>query len=477
MLEVTLKLGNSTTQVIGKDAAMAIELLRDYLSTQDTTAAFFSKKKWDGTTFFITKKGEFQNGFVEDVWNYLKSEGFEVSSTEKSYLTRYVEYDPFRLAMLGHLDFELMPHQATALQSLEDQWYFPGSFDLAVNAGKTYLMAAMIDCMVGNPRVLVLVHDENLFGQHVEFFSKYWETGFVSGKKFKDGKVVVAKFKSLLNRCDEGDKAVLDWLDQCKCVFIDEAHRLAGNEYYNLVSQLPIFSKYCFSGSFDTIKDDKSNMRVRAIGGAILHKVTTQELEEAGVSAKIKVELYLCKAVPTLLSDKYLQIYDKAICLNGDRASKILYKCIESQNQNILITVDKVKHLQFLYGYLTGGDFGFEVYTLKGGQDPTEVRKIFNTEPDGVTRVLITTVLQEGANLRLDGMIYAQGGKGGTQLQQYKGRTHRLAGGSEKWIMDFWDNTPEVRGHSRNRIKLYRDQGCEIETKYEVLGKTLAPKF
>jgi superfamily II DNA or RNA helicase len=469
---IELHVHNDRVKVSGHYAPQAISLLRDYLSVHDSAAARHSGiKGWDGTTHFITKKGEFQAGFFGDVVEYLDSNGYECEMID--FRTRFVNFDCGKLQQKNHLDFELADHQLRATTSVCSASV--GTFDHATASGKTYIMAAMINSMVGEPRVLVLVHDQFLFKQHIEFFSKYWETGWVDGKKVKPGRVVVAKYKSLLNRTDEGDMGVIDWLSECKCVFVDECHKVAGNEYFTFLSQLPIYSKFLFSGTPYDLPNDKARMRVRAIGGKVLDSVSVAELNEVGWVADVTVNLYKCSPI-SVIFDKYQAVYKKAVMFGSERLEVIKETLRNSRGENIIITVDKTEHLDFLYDNLTNYPH-LKFYKLKGGDNSDEVKAEFSKKPSGFSRVLITTILQEGSNLLLHGLIYAQGGKAPIQLKQYIGRILRKAGANEKWVIDFFDMTDGVRPHSRARIAIYKEEGYKIKAHYPTKSKNFVPQL
>lgn len=472
---IQLEVYNDRVRVVGDKSSKAIDLLRDYLSVTDSTAAKFSGiKGWNGDTYFITKKGEFQAGFLSDVVEYLDSNGFESEMID--FRTRFVDFDCGKLQSKNHLDFELADHQLRATTAVCSNSI--GTFDHATASGKTYIMAAMIDSMVGDPQVLILVHDQFLFNQHLEFFGKYWETGYVDGKKFKHGKIVVAKYKSLVNRADDGDVEVINWMSNCKCVFVDECHKVAGNEYYTFLSQLPIYSKFLFSGTPYDLPKDISKMRVRAIGGKVLDSVSVAELNEVGWVADVTVNLYKCNPI-SVIFDKYLDIYKKAVMFGQDRLKVIKETLRASRGENIIITVDKTEHLNFLYDNLINDPTLVHIkwYKLKGGDNSDSVRADFSKKPAGFSRVLITTILQEGGNLSLNGLIYAQGGKSKIQLKQYVGRVLRKAGGNDKWVVDFFDMTDGVRPHSRTRIKYYQDEGYKINAHYETNSKNFVPQL
>jgi superfamily II DNA or RNA helicase len=116
-------------------------------------------------------------------------------------------------------------------------------------------------------------------------------------------------------------------------------------------------------------------------------------------------------------------------------------------------------------------------YKLKGGENSDQVKQEYSDNPDGFSRVLFTTVLQEGGNLIIHGLIYAQGGKSKIQLKQYIGRILRKAGGGIKWVVDFFDMTDGVRQHSRARIKIYQDEGYEIKAHYPTKSKNFVPQL
>lgn len=470
MNDIIIEIRNDRSSIKGDKAGEVIVKLRIFLSVRDSAAAKFSKSGWDGVTYFISKKGEFQNGFLEDVKTFLNGEGYNIKLVNLA--TRKVSFDLNKLQEIKHLDFELANHQVEALKSLANTSI--GTFDHATASGKTFLMASIIDSLLYDPKILLLVHDTYLFNQHINFFSKYWEVGYVNGKKFKEGKVVVAKYKSIINRVDECNENMINWLEGCSCVFVDECHKVAGNDYYNFLSQLPIHSKFLFSGTPYALDSDKARMRVRAIGGQVLHTVSVSDLTKVDWVANIKVHLYNCSDL-NLFYLKYPEIYSQSIMYNTQRLSIIEKVVSQSIDENIIITVDRVDHLEFIFNSLQFVN-GIKLFKLKGGDNSSEIVSEFSNKPSGFTRVLVTTILQEGANLTLNGLIYAQGGRSEVQLKQYIGRILRKSGGNEKWVVDFFDSTSHVKSHSLARIRTYRNEGYDIIPQYPTKSVNFIPE-
>jgi superfamily II DNA or RNA helicase len=202
------------------------------------------------------------------------------------------------------------------------------------------------------------------------------------------------------------------------------------------------------------------------------------ELSVADWVANITVNLYKCDPL-SVIFDKYPDIYKKSVMFGKERLEVIKEVLRNSRGENIIITVDRTEHLEFLHKHLTEylPLVHITFYTLKGGDNSDEVKAAYSKKPTGFSRVLITTVLQEGGNLVINGLIYAQGGKSKIQLKQYVGRVLRKAGGDDKWVVDFFDMTDGVRQHSRARIKIYQDEGYEIKAHYPTKSKNFVPQL
>jgi len=467
-------LRNSVSQLVigGSDNLLPFNLLKDlreYFSIE-VKGAFFARKKskfsWDGRKYFLTEGGKLPTGFIPYLFTYLENTEVKVEVIDER--VNLIRFNPVFNDNIGEIT--LRTYQAPAVKSLDNyitfrgqSFYFPsGVWDMATNSGKT-LAASFLYHNLQGCRMLITIDSEDVFNQLVKEFAQQGdEVGMIASTKIDLKPITVGMARTLFNRMQS--VSFRKSLQMFNTLVVDEGHQAGGKQYSWVIKNLDHAGvRLIMSGTpLDQASEIKA-LTVAGLGGRILYTVTKQELMDLGVSKRVKVKVHHCDA-QLFWGQGYDYCYDEGVKFSSGRASIIRNIALSHPNRSILITVYYKDHLEFLYNTLQGVPLMEAVH----GEDPQRSEKLerFRT---GDTLVLISTeITKVGLNMPLiNVIIMAQGEKSKVDIKQWCGRGERAFEGEESFeLHDFYDVGQYVEDHSKKRIRVYRDEGFDIEYDY-----------
>ena len=438
---------------------------------------------FDELTCFILPDGTIPIGLLSDGLEHLAK--LEVEYEIQDYRRNIAKFDQDKLRAKDKPFGSMLEHQAEALITYAERlttadFKESAIFDHATNSGKSYIIAALLDALVEG-HAFVVVHDSTLYLQLIEFLTNAgFQVGYLRGQQVIPGDVIVCMYKSMINRFNEIEPTLAWLISEATLLIVDECHRAAGNEYYMLINSLGVATRIGFSGTPFAMKSNLGKIRVMGCFGDIAHRVSAIYLNQAGINAKMKVELLLHTAPlpPGLKGDMdYHEVYRANIIESVDRLNLIV-KTVAINTGNIMITVNELSHAALIYDALIERFPDDEIIALVGGRSEVDLAALKSKFSKSTNKrvVLITTIWQEGANIAMDVLIYAQGGASEIELTQYVGRIGRLTA-PIKHIYDFYDYGKFAEPHSNERIAIYEKLGLEIKATYEVKAGTYEPSM
>lgn len=380
------------------------------------------------------------------------------SQFKTTVIDRSTQYN-FTYTPIDGVDF--MPHQQEGLKALENSYletvngpvpFRRGIYDEATNTGKTYIMAGIIQGF--NKDTLILVHDELLLNQLVTDLSSILKTevGYITSSKTVINKITIAMYKTLFNRVKKSVNMKL-YIQSIPILLVDESHNVS-KTYAKLVDSVKTFHKLFFSGTSLMRVSDIDNLKNIARCGDIIHSTSSKYLREAGVSMEAVVTMYELKAyaAPTGWVD-----YEK-LMYSRERLEIIKDNALTSDH--CLIAISRLEHGKFLVDNIPGS----ALYT---GHNKKADLALFEDFKSGKIRILVTTILREGLNIKtLDTLIIAMGGADAIAIVQLIGRLIRNDGsGKVLRIVDFIDGGKVSSINSQKRLKIYKDQDYQIIVK------------
>lgn len=436
---------------------------------------------YDSSEIFILPDGTLPIGLLPDALELLEQENIEY--TVEDYRTNIARFDKIKLINPEKSFGSMRTHQAEALLTYAERittnkYRESAIFDHATNAGKSYIIASLVDALEEG-YAFILVHDATLYTQLIDFLEKAnFSVGRLRGRSVIPGKVIVCMYKSVINRQYEFEPTLMWLANEASLLIVDECHRAGGNEYYMLINTLGVATRLGFSGTPFSARANASKVRVRACFGDIAHTVTTQQLNAAGINAKLSVHLLYHNApVKQAMNKEYHEVYQDNIIFSPARLDLIV-QTVAKHDSSIMITVNELAHMQLIKEAMLYNFPSDEIIALPGGASEDTIRELRKKFSQHYSKriVLITTIWQEGANIAMDVMIYAQGGASEIELVQYLGRMGRNTT-AFKHVYDFYDMGAFCENHSKARIGIYQKYGYEINPAYEVKLGSFEPSM
>ena len=222
------------------------------------------------------------------------------------------------------------------------------------------------------------------------------------------------------------------------------------------------------SGTIDT-SDMTTWMRLQAVFGGIISRVSAKNLIDRGISAKPVINMIKINKPDNLQMEKdWHKVYKEGI-VDNDYRNKVICQLAKKgyeKHQSILIIVNQIEHANNLATIFEDLKVPYEI--INGQQDDDTREQELNRLRDGETKVLIaTSVLDEGVDVaNINVLILAAGGKSFRQTVQRVGRVIRkkTKGANKALVLDFIDKqSPYLYNHSNNRKKIYEEEQFDVK--------------
>lgn len=298
--------------------------------------------------------------------------------------------------------------------------------------------------------------------------------------------------KSDKKKLDDYNK-IISFLNNIKVVLSDEIQTAASDSYSRTFEQLNnTILRLGFTGTMP--KQPEKEIKIRALFGDTISKVSNEDLISKGVSTKCYIKLldfYYPKNLDSEVErelaisrvsrnqqplQRYQLAYQKGIVENQLRneliaklAKKLALAEIEKNSGlGTLILVNSIEHGENIIKELDKINLINEIgYEFIKGDDNQEDRELaLDRLKIGETQILIgTTILDAGIDVPfIKNIIYVSGGKSFVQVLQRIGRALRLKEGKDKSIIfDIVDREHSLLyKHAQKRIKYYKDEGFEF---------------
>jgi superfamily II DNA or RNA helicase len=315
--------------------------------------------------------------------------------------------------------------------------YFPrGILDAATNAGKMIMLAAFYKSLVGENRMLLLIHRQVVYNQLVKFFNELFdEVGEINAKKYDIKSITIAMVKTVHNRMRDSLNVKKD-LAGFNVVAVDECHLAGSSTYSKVLQNVPAGMRMFVSGTPLDSYNIINKMVIIGLSGPILAKVSKRELMDKGIS---------------------------------------LSKIIHESEKPVLIAVYIIEHGEFILKHLSRLFPDLEIQFVHG-TDFKRDEKIEAFKSGDIDVLISTVILKEGINIpNIRTLIYAGGGKSKVDIKQWMGRGERRDGVNDYVTLhDFYDFGKYISTHSKKRILAYRKETLKIIEHYskEDLKKT-----
>lgn len=352
------------------------------------------------------------------------------------------------------LQIELRPYQKIPVQKLVQATQ--GGLASPCGSGKTNMALAAI-AQIKQP-ALVLVHTKELADQ---FRSRAVQVlglsedgiGYIGDGKYTVGERLTVGLVQTLSRRD-----LSDFVERFGCLVIDEAHRMPGKQFFEVVNQFPAKYRIWLSATPD--RADGLTPMLTAAGGPIVHQIDQSEVPT------LKPSVVIVETAFNSFESEYVRVLD-ALTKDNKRNRLIVETIMEcAKGHYSLILSERVEHLEILYELLseTMPELRIEILTGRMSKKArTDVmQRALNKEID----ILLSTMLaREGLDLpHLDRLFLVAPKKAQGALQQEVGRIQRPAvDKTDAVVFDFWDSRCGIiKNQLWARRELYQKLGASI---------------
>ena len=258
-----------------------------------------------------------------------------------------------------------------------------------------------------------------------------------------------------------------DLLHSIDVVIIDEAHGAASKGIWNVVRYCSASYRFGLSGT-PFRRGDKQDLKLIALTGDIIYRVSNKEMIEDGVSVPTDIIMIDVERPKIMGPHEYRDVYEEGIVHNGFRNNIIceLTDKYHKEGKQVVIMIKEIAHGELLDKLLyTYKKKAYLPHEFIHGSTALEKRiEILEDFKKGVLGILITSViLDQGIDIpNIDVLILAGGGSSQIRSLQRIGRGLRWNEHKEKLtVIDFADRTHRyLAKHAFDRVNSYANEDC-----------------
>jgi len=470
-----------------------------------------AKTKWDGKyRFFNRMSNTFKVGLLDYVCRKIKEGGYDDPIVlEKRWTFPLNEGD---LPPIKAFNRELnkvavepyRDYQKRSIVSLAQN--AGGLIHIATNGGKSFIIAGLVLSLINKSpfKALILIHRKELLTQLTDLFALNADpsiVGMISSEKVdvEDKSIVIAMVQTLNQRINKDigcmntqEQDIIRYVADSGILVIDEVHHAKAKTYSNVIKKMKkCMVKAGFSG---TVQSDDSidGLRVRELIGSVVERVPNSELVDRDISLEPKFFFYriglegmeqlrkeakrdyflkrkaegkedLYAGMSTYVFNK---MYEAGVVYNEDQLTRTLettQMMIKRGLQTLIIVNRRETHGVVLADAMEELGIPHVLWTGKI-KDRKGVLEQFASKK--VPVMIATSVVDEGLNVHsIDCIIMASGMKSHIQLLQRLGRGLRKGSALDYLlVIDFVHfGEKNLLSHSKERIKLWKDEGFGVE--------------
>lgn len=434
----------------------------------------YKRHVWDGyTRLFNKKKSAFPTGLLMRVKRALVKWDEDVVFEEED--LRVFKDNIKDITKIKLNGVTLRKHQIASANAMLRKKH--GVLWSSTNSGKTETTIAVIKAI--DLPTLFMVKGKDLVRQTYERFKTRLgpeDVGIASSTKWDIRKFTVASADTLSRRLmptkttaktKERKKQVEDLLHSIDVVVIDECHQGAAKGIWNVVRSCSASYRFGLSGT-PFKRGDKQDLKLIALTGDIIYRVTNKEMIEDGISTPTEVVM-VDMPIPEIKGRReYRDVYAEGIVHNEFRNKTIceLTDRYHQDGKQVVIMIKEIDHGKILDHMLHNYKDGVYLpHEFIYGDTPMEQRtNILEDFKKGLIGVLVTSViLDQGIDIpNIDVLVLAGGGASQIKSLQRIGRGLRWNDGKEKLtVIDFVDTSHKyLAKHSLDRVNSYVGEDC-----------------
>lgn len=440
---------------------------------------------WDGKIRFVTRTGQFANGLLADIVDYLKKQSEYTLEVDPAYNPDFPDKEDLKedfINVTSQMNIPFTPRYYQMRGAVKSIYLKRCINEHCTGSGKSLTIALTINYLMSKfpeYKFLVLVPRLDLVEQLSEEFINYGIDKKFLGKftgKIKDidQKIIVSTWQSIYT-----ETAFLRSFNVLLC---DECHTLNGKEVRS-VSENALNAEYRigFTGTLPEDNKKAEKMLIYSTLGPVSDVVKSDTLiKEKAISDIIIHVPYLNypKEFESTVKKNQRQLepmdayrYEQKMIFEYDKRNKLISnitKKIIDANENVLILVTKIDHSDIIIKKLK--EDGITPYIVNGEiKDMEERNKIRKDLEKAGGQVIVATVgvYSTGISIkRLHAIIFAAAGKSKIQTLQSVGRGLRMHDTKDKLkLFDVVDNLPFSLKGFQTRMEFYAKNNFNVKIK------------
>lgn len=415
----------------------------------------FRKGLWDGRKHLMKRSGVFPTGLLSTVTEMLDSQELKYTLHDTRELP-----SSFGSPELRGVSFAYpYDYQADAIATMMDKKC--GIIKIGTGGGKTAVACGFTKA-AGVPTLFCVTTVELLHQARKVFQEKLGgdanSIGAVGDGIWEPGSwVTVAIINTLVSRKDTEE--VQELLARTKLLFLDEAHHLGSETWYDVACLCPAVLRFGLSATPND-RSDGGGLRLIAATGPVIVDVPNKLLVERGIVARANI--VWDKISGPILPKKitYQEAYQQGVTENTQLRDKVIEwtKVCTSAGLSTLILVEHIKHGDDICNALWAAGI---VHQFIHGNESSDVRKeVLEQFGNRDLQVMVASkILDEGVDCySIDALILAGSRKSRIKTMQRLGRGLR---GDKLIVIEFANFCHDyLLEHSQERYEDYKREEC-----------------
>ena len=428
---------------------------------------------WDGKIHYIKENGRFRIGLLPMIYQWLVDNQYKVKVIDKRPPLGIVPSIPLKVGNLKLRDEQKYAIAGILGNRVGGVPFMIGVGDLAMNFGKSLLMASLYHAFNKKLRTLLITNDSDWLQQARKEFPELIdskELTFVQGGNCMGWKGFTIGMVQSLSRNIKKYQSELSKIDM---VLIDEADIIDNKTYQTVIEHL--YNTRIRIGLSGTIylsklkKDLMHNMNIRSFIGEKLVEVKLHEMIKKGYSTDVVVKMIPSRYRLPKDSVDYKDEYDAMITNNKQGYQLSLERMqfnIKYGRLPALVVTKFIKHCENLYAHYNKelGDT-YNIAKVHVDTPKKERNKIIEDFRNGKIDILIsTTITSRGKNFPLLRYLQNAGdGDSNERAIQILGRLVRTHKSKKKtYYDDIWYNGTYLSRHARHRKNYYLRERLKV---------------
>jgi hypothetical protein len=239
---------------------------------------------------------------------------------------------------------------------------------------------------------------------------------------------------------------------------VGNCHRASSKDYSELIQKIPSYNRIFLSGTPLANESILRKIELIKLSGTEIVKIENKTLIDKGVSQKPNIHLY---STSDTESKGFNDQYNK-LKFSLDRL--VIIANYVKENNKVLIAVKDIDHGEFILNKLKS--LGKNIKFISA-ESEDRFTALDDFERGDLDCLISSLILKEGVNIpSMRVLILALGGKSEITIKQLIGRALRDDKiNKDVLIVDFNDKGKHLSKHSLERLKIYEQEGFEVQHK------------